>query len=149
MFGPEYGLCKIIELRTEGKYSVPVTVTTTDAAAKVNESAKSEAEYQKAYFNFVEMDLIVSEFKLHKECQKMLTRPVRPQTDTTRVSHIDWHVIGFENPLEMGTAVKLYLGYDTDEASGESIKKEKTREKETFRLLTEKKTFKLFRRKKF
>ena len=44
------------------------------------------------------MDLIASEFKLHKE-PKMLARPVRPQTDTTRgdlignfdklVSHID------------------------------------------------------------
>ena len=44
------------------------------------------------------MDLIASEFKLHKE-PKMLARPVRPQTGTTRgdlignfdklVSHID------------------------------------------------------------
>ena len=89
LFGPECGLCKIVELRTKGKYSVTVTITTTDAAAKVKESAKSKAEYQITYLNFVEMDLTASEFKLHKECRKMLTRPVRPQTDTTRVSHID------------------------------------------------------------
>ena len=30
------------------------------------------------------MDLIASEIKLRKECRKILTRPVRPQTDTTR-----------------------------------------------------------------
>ena len=78
---------------------LPVTVTTTDAAAKVKESAKAKAEYQQTYFNIVEMDLIASEFKLHKECRKMLIRPVQTQTDTTRgdpignfvklISHID------------------------------------------------------------
>ena len=52
-----------------------VSVTTTVAAAKVKESAKSTAKYQHIYFNFVEMDLIASEFKLHKEFQKMLRRP--------------------------------------------------------------------------
>ena len=30
------------------------------------------------------MNLIAFAFKLHKEYRKMLTRPVRPQTDTTR-----------------------------------------------------------------
>ena len=84
LFQPEYGLWKMVELRYKGKYWVSVPVTTTDAAAKVKESAKSKANYQQTYFNFVEMDLIASEFKLHKECQKMLTRPVRPQTDTTQ-----------------------------------------------------------------
>ena len=79
------------------------------------------------------MDLIASEFKLHKECRKMLIRPVRTQTHTTRgdpignfvklVSHIDWHVIGLDNPLGMGTALKLYLEYNTDKAIGETIKK--------------------------
>ena len=53
-----------------------VSVTTTVDAAKVKESAKPTAKYQQIYFNFVEMDLIVSEFKLHKECQKMLIRPM-------------------------------------------------------------------------
>ena len=89
----------MVGLRNKGKYWVPVPVTTTDAAAKVKESAKSKAKYQQIYSNFVEMDLIASEFKLHKECQKMLTRPVRLQTNTTQgdlignfdklVSHID------------------------------------------------------------
>ena len=53
-----------------------VSVTTTVAAAKVKASAKSAAKYQQIYFKFVEMDLIASEFKLHKECQKMLIRPM-------------------------------------------------------------------------
>ena len=53
LFGPECGLCKTIVLRTNGKYSLPVNVTTTDAAAKVKVSAKPKAEYQQIYFNFV------------------------------------------------------------------------------------------------
>ena len=52
LFGPESGLCKIVELRTKGKYTVPKNFTTTDAAAKVKESAKSKAEYQQIYFYF-------------------------------------------------------------------------------------------------
>ena len=58
---------------------------------------------------------------------------MRPQTDTARgdlignfdklVSHIDWHVTGIDNPLGMRKVVKLYLGSDIDEASGETIKK--------------------------
>ena len=65
---------------------------------KLKEPAKLKAVYQQIYFNFVEMDLIASEFILHRS-RKMLTRHVRPQTDTTRdylignfdklVSHID------------------------------------------------------------
>ena len=35
--------------------------------------------------------------------------------------------------------MKLHIGYDTNEANGKTIKKRKTRKKETFRLLTEKK----------
>ena len=80
---------------------------------------------------------------------RMLARPVGPQTDTTwgdpidnfdkLVTHIDSHVIGLDNPLGRGTAVKLYIGYDTNEANGKTIKKRKTRKKETFSLLTEKK----------
>ena len=99
LFGPEYGLCKIVDLNTKGEYSVPATVTTPDAAVKVKGSAIAKAEYQQIYFNIVEMDLIASQFKLYKECQKILTRPVRPQTDNTQgdpignfvklVSHID------------------------------------------------------------
>ena len=63
----------------------------------------------------------------------MLTRHVRPQTDTTRgdlignfdtlVSHIDWHVTDINNLLGMGKAVKLYLGFDIDKASDETIEK--------------------------
>ena len=89
---------------------------------------------------------------------RMLTRPVGPQTDTTwgdpfdnfdkLVTHIDSHVIGLDNSLRRGTAVKLYIGYDTNEANGKTIKKKKTRKKETFRLLTEKETFGLLWRKK-
>ena len=67
LFGPESGLCKIAELRTKGKYTVPKNFTNTDAAAKVKESAKSKVEYQQIYFYFVKMELIASEFKLHKE----------------------------------------------------------------------------------
>ena len=67
LFGPEYELCKTVELRSKGKYSVPVNITTSDAAGKVKESVKSKAEYQQIYFNLVDTDLIVSEFKLHKE----------------------------------------------------------------------------------
>ena len=67
MFGPEYELCKTVELRSKGKYSVPVNNTTSDAAGKVKESVKSKAEYQQIYFNLVDTDLIVSEFKLDKE----------------------------------------------------------------------------------
>ena len=69
----------------------------------------------------------------------MLSRPVRPQTDTTRgdpignfdklVGHIDSLVICFDNSLGMGTAVKLYLGSDADEASGETIKKRRQEKK--------------------
>ena len=77
------------------------------------------------YFNIAEMDLIASEFKLHKECRKMLTRSVRFQADTAR--HIHSHVIDLDHPLGMGTAVKLYLGSDTDEASGETMKKRRQR----------------------
>ena len=76
MFGAECRLWKRVKLRAKGKYSVQVSVTTTVAAAKVKESAKSAAKYQQIYFKFVEMDLIASEFKLHKECQKMLIRPM-------------------------------------------------------------------------
>ena len=89
---------------------------------------------------------------------RMLARPVGPQTDTTcgdpidnfdkLVTHIDSHVIGLDNPLRRGTAVKLYIGYDTNEANGKTIKKRKTRKKETFRLLTEKETFGSLWRKK-
>ena len=78
----------------------------------------------------------------------MLTRPVRPQTDTTRgdhignfdklVSNIDSHVIRFDNTLGMGTAVKLYLGSDTDEASGKTIKKRRQEKKKLLETLTEK-----------
>ena len=146
----------MVELRYKGKYWVSVPVTTTDAAAKVKESAKSKANYQQIYFNFVEMDLIAYEFKLHKERQKMLTRPVRPQTDTTQgdlignfdklVSDIDWRVTGIDKPLGMETAVKLYLGSDIDEASGETVKK---RRREKTKLLDYwlKNSFRLLRRK--
>ena len=68
LLGSECMLFKIVGLRTKGKYSVPVTITTTDAAAKVKESEKAKVEYQEIYFNIAEMDLIASEFKLHKEC---------------------------------------------------------------------------------
>ena len=63
----------------------------------------------------------------------MLTRPLRPQTDTTRgdlignfdklVNHMDWHVTGIDNPLGMRKAVKRYFGSGIDEASDETIKK--------------------------
>ena len=43
------------------------------------------------------------------------------------VSHIHSHVIGLDHPLGMGTAVKLYLGSDTDEASGKTMKKRRQR----------------------
>ena len=89
---------------------------------------------------------------------RMLTRPVGPQTNTTwgdpidnfdkLVTHIDSHVIGLDNSLGRGTAVKLYIGYDTNEANDKTIKKRKTRKKETFRLLTKKGTFRLLWRKK-
>ena len=79
------------------------------------------------------MDLIASEFKLQKECRRILASSVQPQTDTTRgdpignfdklVRHIDSHVIDLDDTLGMGTAMKLYLGSDTDEASGETEKK--------------------------
>ena len=46
---------------------VPVNVSTNDAAAKLKEPAKLKAVYQQIYFNFVEMDLIASEFILHNE----------------------------------------------------------------------------------
>ena len=83
------------------------------------------------------MDLNASEFKLHKECRKMLMRPVWPQINTTHgdpignfdklVSHINSHVIDLNHPLEMKTAMKLYLGSDTDKASGETLKKSEQR----------------------
>ena len=111
----------------------------TDATAKGKESAKAKTEYQEIYFDFTEMDLIISEFKLHKECQKMRTRPARPLMDTTRcdpignfdklVSHIDSYVMDLDNPLGMGTAVKLYLRSNTDEASSETMKKRRQRVK--------------------
>ena len=63
----------------------------------------------------------------------MLTRHVRPQTDTTRddlignfdklVIHIDWHVTDINNRLGMGNAVKLYLGSDSDKASDGTVEK--------------------------
>ena len=63
----------------------------------------------------------------------MLTRHVRPQTDTTiddlignfdkLVSHIDWHVTDINNRLGMGKAVKLYLGSDIEKASNETVEK--------------------------
>ena len=111
----------------------------TDAAAKVKESAKGKTEYQEIYFDFTEIDLITSEFKFHKECQKLRTRPARPLMDTTRcdpignfdklVSHIDSYVMDLDNPLGMGTAVKLYLRSNTDEASSETMKKRRQRVK--------------------
>ena len=67
MIGPECGLCKTAQLRPKEKYSVTVNITTTDAAAKVKESAKSKAEYRQIYFNFVKMDVTATEFELHKE----------------------------------------------------------------------------------
>ena len=36
----------------------------------------------------LQMDLIVSKFKLHKECRKIMARPVRLHTGTTRGDHI-------------------------------------------------------------
>ena len=111
----------------------------TDAAAKIKESAKAKTEYQEIYFDFTEMDLITSEFKLHKECQKMRTRPARPLMDTTRcdpignfdklVSHIDSYVMDLDDPLGMGTAVKLYLRSNTDKASSVTMKKRRQRVK--------------------
>ena len=96
-------------------------------------SEKTKAEYQEIFFNIAEMDLIASQFKLHKECWKMLTRPIRVQTNTDRgnpignfdklVSHIDFHLMDLDYALDMGTAVRLYYGSDTDEASGESMTK--------------------------
>ena len=86
----------------------------------------------------------------------MLTRPVWSQTDTTQgdfignfdklVSDIDWRVTGIDKPLGMETAVKLYLGSDIDEASGETVKK---RRREKTKLLDYwlKNSFRLLRRK--
>ena len=86
----------------------------------------------------------------------MLTRPVRPQTDTTQgdlignfdklVSDIDWRVTGIDKPLGMETVVKLYLGSDIDKASGEAVKK---RRREKTKLLDYwlKNSFRLLRRK--
>ena len=83
------------------------------------------------------MDLITYEFKLHKECRKMQTRPARPLTDTNRgdpignfdklVSHIDSYVMDLDDPLGMGTSVKLYLRSNTDEASSETTRKRRQR----------------------
>ena len=107
----------------------------------------------------VEMDLIISEFKLHKECRKILTRTVRLQRDTTRddpivifvklVSHIEWHVIGLNNLFGMGKAVKLYLGLILKKQVVKPLKIEDKRKKETFRLWTEKETFRIFWRRNF
>ena len=76
-----------------------------------------KAEYQDIYFNIAEMGLIASGFKLHKECRKMLTTPVRPQTNTARddpignfdklISHVDSDVIDLDHARGMGTSVKL------------------------------------------
>ena len=70
---------------------------------------------------------------------KLRTRPARPLMDTTRcdpignfdklVSHIDSYVMDLDNPLGMGTAVKLYLRSNTDEASSETMKKRRQRVK--------------------
>ena len=88
--------------------------------------------------------------------RKILTRPVRPQADTTGgdlignfdklVIHIDWHVTGFDNPHRMGKTVKLYLGSDIDEASDETIKK-RWQEKTKFLEYWLRKPFRLLRRK--
>lgn len=79
------------------------------------------------------MDLIASEYKLYKECQKMMKRPVWPQTDTTRrdpidnfdklVSNVGSCVLDLDHPPGLGTAMKLYLGSDADQASGETMNK--------------------------
>ena len=68
----ECGLCKIAKLRTKGKFSVLVTNITNDAAAIVKKSAKAKTKYQNIYFNIAGMDLISSEYKLHKECDVIL-----------------------------------------------------------------------------
>ena len=68
--GLECGLWKLAELRTKRKYSVIVTVTTTDAATKIQTLSKVKARYQQIHFTITEIDLVASEFKLHKECQE-------------------------------------------------------------------------------
>ena len=83
------------------------------------------------------MDLIACEYILHKDCRKMVTRPVRPQTDTTRgdpidnldklISRVGSRVIDLDHSPGMGTAVKLYLGSGTNEASSETVKKRRQR----------------------
>ena len=69
----------------------------------------------------------------------MQTRPARPLTDTNRgdpignfdklVSHIDSYVMDLDDPLGMGTAVKLYLRSNTDKASSVTMKKRRQRVK--------------------
>ena len=68
--GLECGLWKLVELRTKRKYSVIVTVTTTDAATKIQTLSKVKARYQQIHFTITEIDLDASEFKLHKEYQE-------------------------------------------------------------------------------
>ena len=62
---------------------------------------------------------------------------MQPQTDTARgdpignfdqlVINIDSHVINLDHPLVLVTAVKLYLGPDTDKTSSETMKKRRQR----------------------
>ena len=51
------------------------------------------------------------------------------------VIHTNPHVIDLDHPLGMGTVFKLYLGSDTHEVSGETIKKIREQKKIDFELL--------------
>lgn len=145
LFGPECQICKKIELRskesqTKGNRSLPVTVTTTDAALKIKESAETKSEYRDMYYEIAAIDLIASEFKLHKECRKALTRPLKlscappgnPIGDINKlISFIDTHVIDLDHPLGMGAALRLYLNNENEyDVNPETLKKRRKRLKE-------------------
>lgn len=72
IYGKDCQFCKRYRVKHKGKESYPITITTTNAAAKIKEAA--EAKNESLYYEIKDIDLIAKEFKYHVFCYKDFVR---------------------------------------------------------------------------
>lgn len=76
IYPKECQFCKRYRVKHKGKEHIPLTITTTSAAAKIKEAAEAKAE--SLYYEIKDLDLIAKEFKYHVFCYKDFVRQERP-----------------------------------------------------------------------
>ena len=72
IYGKDCQFCKRYYVKHKEKESYPITITTTNALAKIKEAA--EAKNESLYYEIKDIDLIAKEFQYHVSCYKDFVR---------------------------------------------------------------------------